>query len=89
MLIQEQIKHLIDLELKGLCTNCALSNDCIYRVDTNKVIVQCGLYQLEEEDTNASKLISIKRGLCMNCVKVDTCQLPGKKEGIWHCEKYE
>jgi hypothetical protein len=86
---QEKIKHLIELELKGLCTNCALSSDCIYRMATNKVIVQCELYQLGEEDTNASKLISIQRGLCMNCVKVDTCQLPGKNEGIWHCEEYE
>ncbi len=88
MAIQEKIKHLIELELKGICTNCALSGDCTYRMATSKVIVQCELYQMEEEDASASKLISTQRGLCMNCVKVDRCQLPEKNEGIWHCEEY-
>lgn len=88
MPIQERIKHLIEQELKGLCSTCALSNDCLHRMATNKTIVQCGMYQLRE-DTNASKLISTQKGLCINCGKVDTCQLPGKNEGVWHCEEYE
>jgi hypothetical protein len=56
---------------------------------TNKFIIQCELYQVRKEATNTSKVISNQGGLCINCIKADTCQLPGKNEGIWHCEEYE
>lgn len=89
MYSQDLIEELMQHELKGLCTNCALESDCTYRKASHKIIIQCELYQLSDEthilQSNANLM---QKGLCMNCNRVDSCGLPGKHTGIWHCEEY-
>ena len=88
MYYENIIEDLIQNELRGLCTNCALAEHCAYRKATKKVIVQCELYQLND-GSDDSKSFAIHAGLCINCDKVKSCELPGKNTGIWHCEEYE
>lgn len=85
--IPELIEHLIQHELKGLCTNCAFVSHCSYRKATDKIIIQCELYQLSPA-LDAPKPASTQLGLCVNCCNADTCKLPGRHTGIWHCEEY-
>jgi hypothetical protein len=88
MYSQELIEVLLEHELKGLCTNCSLASGCTYRKTSPKIIVQCELYQLiEDSESIENKLF--QKGLCMNCSRVDSCKLPGKHTGIWHCEEYK
>lgn len=85
---QELIEHLIQSELKGLCTNCEFAKHCSYRKATDKIIIQCELYQLSELE-RVPQLVSTQRSLCTSCCKADACHLPGRHTGIWHCEDYE
>ena len=82
------IEDLLQHELKGLCTNCELASKCLYRKETNKIIIQCELYQLREA-TGVPREVSAQRSLCTSCSKAGTCRLPGRHMGIWHCEAYE
>lgn len=81
------MEALIQHELKGLCTNCSMACDCTYRKATHKIIIQCQLYQLSDESENLHST-SVPKGLCVSCDLVDSCQLPVKHTGIWHCEEY-
>ncbi|HEX5168726.1 MAG TPA: hypothetical protein VFW11_06105 [Cyclobacteriaceae bacterium] len=88
MYTQDSIESLLLNELRGLCINCAKAEHCSYRNGTDKIIIQCEMYQLGgEADAFASALPP--RGLCTNCYRADSCQLPGRRTGIWHCEEYE
>lgn len=85
--MQEQISYLLEHELKGLCVNCTLSSSCSYRKATDKIIIQCELYQLGEVE-EVPGLLAIQKGLCSNCEREDTCQLSARHTGIWHCQEY-
>jgi hypothetical protein len=39
----------------------------------------------DEEEQDSSK----HKGLCKNCKKRDSCQLPKPEGGVWRCEDYE
>jgi len=82
------IEDLLQNELKGLCTTCDHASKCFYRKGTNKIIIQCELYQLGEAPDGPQEASS-QRSLCTNCSNADTCQLPGRHMGIWRCEAYE
>lgn len=84
---QDLVEEIMQHEMKGLCTSCAMASDCTYRKKTHKTIIQCELYQWSY-DADVLNSILIQRGLCINCSIVDSCQLPGKHAGIWHCEEY-
>lgn len=89
MYSQDLIEELIQHELKGLCTNCALESDCTYRKASHKIIIQCELYQFSDgSDMLQSNSNLMQKGLCVNCSSVNSCGLPGKHTGIWHCEEY-
>ena len=82
------IEDLLQHELKGLCTTCGLASKCFYRKETNKIIIQCELYQLSEAPVVPQEVLA-QRSLCTSCSKADTCQLQGRHMGIWRCEAYE
>ena len=82
------IEDLLQHELKGLCTNCELANKCFYRKETNKIIVQCELYQLREVP-GVPPEVSAQRSLCTSCSQAGTCRLPERHMRIWRCEPYE
>ena len=82
------IEDLLQNELKGLCTTCGLAGKCFYRKGTNKIIIQCELYQLCEA-SDVPQEASAQRSLCTSCSKAETCGLPGRHRGIWRCEVYE
>jgi len=82
------IEHLLQNELKGLCTTCNVASKCFYRKGTNKIIIQCELYQLYEA-AGVPQETSAQRSLCTSCSRGDTCRLPGRRMGIWRCEVYE
>jgi hypothetical protein len=84
----EFIEDLLQNDLKGLCTTCGFASKCFYRKETNKIIIQCELYQLGEAPGVPGEA-SAQRSLCKSCSKSDTCQLPGRHMGIWRCEMYE
>ena len=51
--------------------------------DPSPITSSTGRSKVEEKD------LSITKGLCKNCKKNETCQLPKPEGGIWHCEDYE
>jgi hypothetical protein len=86
---QESIEVLLTKELRGLCLNCANFDNCSYRKNSAKIIIQCNLYELiGEEQASGQQETNALKGLCMSCCHADTCNLPDKQSGIWHCEEY-
>lgn len=88
MQFQDQIEYLIQHELKGRCTSCAYEDRCTYRKNTDKVVIQCELYQSRDAIGVLEHMVK-PSGLCMSCCSADACGLPQKNEGIWHCKSYE
>jgi hypothetical protein len=80
----ESVQHLLEHELQSLCTNCAYFDTCSYRMKASKIIVQCELYELNQELSFPAAV----KGLCMNCCKVDSCVKPHSESGVWHCDEY-
>jgi hypothetical protein len=86
----EIIEILLSKELQGLCTNCAQFEKCPYRKNTRKIIIQCELYELvDEEKASGHQETNRLKGLCVNCCYANTCCLPEKQFGVWHCEEYK
>lgn len=88
MQAQESVELLFQNDLYGLCSNCAKAAHCSYRTATDKIIIQCKLYEFNEENNVSEVERSQARGLCMNCAKADFCHLPDRIIGVWHCEEY-
>jgi hypothetical protein len=97
----QEIIGMLEVDLHGLCTNCANIAHCSYRKRTNKTIIQCELYELKNHVSTVKGFSNGKNkqaiefeksnqlvGLCMNCDKANFCQLPERKTGVWHCEEY-
>jgi hypothetical protein len=85
----ESIEVLLAKELRGLCLNCANFDKCSYRKNSIKIIIQCNLYELvEDEQTSGKQETNTLKGLCITCCHGDTCNLPDKQFGVWHCEEY-
>ncbi len=88
MLTQESIELLLENELFGLCASCTKAEACSYRKATEKIIIQCQLYEVTIEADAPASVTSKPRGLCMNCALARVCQLPDRSVGVWHCEEY-
>jgi hypothetical protein len=86
MLTHVSIETLLQNELQGLCTNCVNTAHCSYRKATDKIIIQCELFELNNPVVHES--VSGLGGLCANCATAVFCQLPGRNVGVWHCEEY-
>jgi len=92
------IGRIIQEELPGLCETCANRFTCVFKLNANKIILQCELFEVEESvptpflsiasRSHNKKLISSLKGLCGNCSNVPYCQLPKAEGGVWHCEEY-
>ena len=85
---QEAIEVLLEKELYGLCTSCEKADHCLYRTFTDKIIIQCHLYEFNLETIVTEVQYRKPGGLCTNCAKADSCQLPDRIVGVWHCEEY-
>jgi hypothetical protein len=81
------IEGLLKNELKGLCINCVLVSSCLFRKTTDRIIIQCELFQVDDE-ADVLHPVSMQKSLCMNCARNNSCQLPGRRTGVWHCEEY-
>lgn len=88
MQTQESIEFLLESELFGLCASCSNADYCVYRKTTEKIIIQCQMYEPRKEVEDRVSVTSEPRGLCMNCALARLCQLPGRTVGVWHCEEY-
>jgi len=81
------IEDIVVREMSGLCGSCLHRDGCVYRMSTTKQVIQCEVYESTgaiSADDNIPK-----KGLCLNCVKSQNCQLPKPASGVWHCEAYE
>lgn len=93
------IHELVINELGGLCETCMNQHSCAFRMYSNKTVLQCELFEIEQPPQLAAfypkkafheKTINTHlKGLCTNCTNLSTCQLPKAIGGVWHCEEYK
>lgn len=84
------IEEMMVKEMNGLCGSCVHFDECVYRKNSTKVIIQCEVF--ESVRTNGIKTRhedAPLRGLCLNCSRNQVCHLPKEPTGVWHCEEYE
>lgn len=82
---KEQIEQIVGRELKDICANCFHTNTCIYHKTAIKRIIQCELYELDNE----IKIHEYVKGLCSTCDLSPDCKLAGRQSGIWACNEYK
>lgn len=84
----------------GLCVTCNNVADCSYRSLRKTDAIYCDMFDNTFGSNGKSNSYSIRtidyteeiiesRGLCVNCVHRDTCQISNQHGGVWHCEEYE
>jgi len=78
MQTQEHIEQLLERELDGLCASRESADHGLYPRTAGTIIRRPTLDDVKYTST----------GLCMNCAKANSCHLPGRKVGVWHCEEY-
>lgn len=96
--IEDQISKLLKEELHGLCETCIHRHNCVYRIRSGKIVLQCELFEIEKikspytnrevqeyKESNGNS----HKGLCSNCFNEPHCKLPKAKGGVWHCEEYK
>ena len=84
------IEAVVIKELSGLCGSCVHARDCVYRKNSQKVVIQCEVFEaIGEAETGQSIGNTSMKGLCLNCNKAHFCHLPKEASGVWHCEEYE
>ena len=84
----------------GLCATCDNASDCSYRAIRGTDAICCDMFE-NSTDSSAKRTVfpnltescedktGEAKGLCVNCLHKDICQLSKRKGGIWHCEEYE
>lgn len=82
---KSQIEQMVSRELKGICTNCAHTNTCIYYKSATKMIIQCELYEF----TGSAMNLEPPKGLCCTCDSSPNCKLVGRLFGVWTCNDYK
>jgi hypothetical protein len=85
MVTKEYIEDIVSEGLKGLCTKCVHMVRCSYHRQAGKVVIQCELYEMDDETSTSSTPV---KGLCKNCDHATRCSLPGRVSGVWHCNEY-
>lgn len=79
------LEEIVVRELRSLCSNCLYRNTCSYRNTTKKVIIQCELHVLDLDTSDDAQ----PKGLCKSCDTFNSCKLPGKNTGVWHCQEFK
>ena len=82
------IEEIVVRELGGLCHSCAHHDTCVYRLSTDKVVIQCEVFESSAAEIVLDDCFP-EKGLCLNCNKRQSCHLPKQASGVWHCEEYE
>lgn len=85
MQLKELIEDLVVREVKGLCTTCVHTHDCLFHKTATKKIIQCELFELGFEPPAAEVSAT---GLCKTCDNAAHCKLSGRKEGVWRCSEF-
>jgi hypothetical protein len=84
------IEEIVYKELNGLCGSCIHFEDCVYRKNSKKAVIQCEVFESLGKATEKNSVIGTSLGgLCLNCTKSRICRLPKEASGVWHCEEYE
>jgi len=83
------IEEIVVNELGGLCGSCVHYQGCAYRMYTNKVVIQCEVFESSGGTSIKGADGVVTKGLCVNCTKRLECHLPKEASGVWHCEEYE
>jgi hypothetical protein len=81
MQTQVLIERLVETEMTALCVSCLTRHDCALQRITSKIIIHCESYNPDFDE-------NVPKGLCKTCDNASVCQLPGRKEGIWHCNEF-
>jgi hypothetical protein len=81
----ERIEQLVAKELKSLCTTCMHTHECVFMKASTRAIIQCELFQL---DLDQEYILDAPKGLCKTCDNASVCKLPGRREGLWHCNEF-
>jgi hypothetical protein len=85
MQTQERIEQLVAKELKSLCITCMHTHDCVFHRLSIKAIIQCELFEF---DLGHDERSGTPHGLCKTCDNASLCKLPGRIEGLWHCNEF-
>ncbi len=83
MPVNQLIEEMIIREMKGLCASCLHAPSCVYFRMSKREIIQCEMF---EEDKD--QLAFPAAGLCKTCDHAQSCKLPGRKQGVWHCDEF-
>lgn len=92
--IRNYINDLLTQELRGLCSTCDHRATCMYRQQSNKLIIQCELFSGPDviatpPEQHAALIIKHKvRGLCDTCMHQRTCSFFKRNGYVWHCEEF-
>lgn len=84
----------------GLCATCNNGAFCSYRSLRGTDAIYCDMFEANHGTTGNTDTYRIKitdysdeptesKGLCVNCVHRDQCQISTRPGGVWHCEEYE
>jgi hypothetical protein len=80
------IEDIVTKELRSLCNNCLHYETCVYRITATKSVIQCELFQLDDEQEKEQRNVG---GLCKTCDHAVNCSLPGRRMGTWHCNEFK
>lgn len=87
----------------GLCATCNNAGSCVHRKRRGFDAIYCETFDDyvslngKGNQEAPSVLVMAKaaapltdaKGLCLNCVHRDDCQMAKPETGVWHCEEYE
>ena len=84
-----EIEEIVVREMSGLCGSCVHHDGCAYRINAEKVVIQCEVFESIGGTPVKRDESALLKGLCVNCNKRHDCHLPKEASGVWHCEEYE
>jgi hypothetical protein len=82
----EVIEDIVLKEVKGLCGTCRHAESCVYHQTAVKKVIQCELFEFDLEQRPT---LEAPAGLCKTCDNSHYCKLPGRKNGVWHCNQFQ
>ncbi len=81
---------------KGLCKDCARSENCSLNQNSENVVWDCDDYSDDavtlssvREKNNDTVQVNSNPGLCAFCIHSENCNLKQLEGGVWHCEEYQ
>lgn len=87
----------------GICATCSYAAGCAHRIrNAHTAIWNCenydDYYTVEIPVSPRAQKVGVEAGtitearvvgLCVNCIRRQTCAFPRLPGGVWHCEEYE